>query len=150
MCEKSLSTVVFPTGWLGRDLECFVMLAFSTGNWRCLSCWKELQGLGGGARLSLGCCQEAGVTLILCFDKSSQEDRAEVGRKRLEQSLARRETPGTLAGPAGSLVIFVAWTKFLFWSVLGCADEVILFLSSAAMAREWLCVMLMLCDVPYV
>ena len=145
-----MSTVAFPTGWLGRELECSVMLAFGTGNWRCLSCWKELQGLGGGAQLSLGCCPEAGVTLILCLNKSSQEDGVEVGRRRLEWSLARREMPGMLTRPAGGLVIFAAWTKFLFWSVLRCADEVIFFLSSAAMAREWLCVMLMLCDVPYV
>lgn len=90
------------------------------------------------------------MTLNLCLNKSSQEDGAEVGRRKLEWSLARREMPGMLARPAGGLVIFVAWTKFLFWSVLRHADEVILFLSSAAMAREWLCVMLMLCDVPYV
>ena len=34
--------------------------------------------------------------------------------------------------------------------MLGRADDVILFLSLATMAREWLCVMLMLCDIPYV
>ena len=44
-----------------------------------------------GVAKALGCCQEAGVPLILCLNKSSQEDGVKVSRKRLEQSLARRE-----------------------------------------------------------
>ena len=57
-----------------------------------------------------------------------------MGKGRLEPSPVRKEPSLTLAGTQGGLLIFVAWPKFLLWSVVRRADDLISFLSSAVMA----------------
>ena len=62
----------------------------------------------------------------------------------------RRQPLLVVAQTEGGLAIFVAGTEFLFWSALTCHDGVVLLWSSPIVVTEGPCVMLMLCDIPYV